>query len=402
MIPDAPNKLRVLGIDDVRETNELKLLHLIRDRQPISRADVVKATGLRAGTVSVIVNRLLQSSIIHEGAAAPSSGGRPATYLQVNAEKAYVVAISIGVHQTIYGVSDFNGRILNQQTVSTESDGPKFLAHLGKEVAGQLKTNFPRARFAAVGVSVPGLIDHVDGCLVRSPNLGWRDVQIASILESKLDLPVHVENDANAAALSELWYGPMELWGAHCMLFILVVEGIGTGLILNGEVYVGSRIGMGGFGHIPLDPTGPTCSCGSVGCWEALASDEATLRRYAASCQNSSKPVSSLHDLIGLAQSGDSCARKELIATASYFGRGIKALAQGLAPEVIVIGGQITAGWSIIEPILLDQLQGEYLVPGISRPQIRTATVEHPEFFGAFPVALRSILHRRKRPQSRP
>ena len=119
MKADTPNELRMLGVEDVREANELKLLHVIRDRQPISRADLVKYTGLRAGTVSVIVNRLLRASVIYEGEAAPSSGGRPATYLQVNSEKAYVAGIGIGVHQTTYGISDFNGRILNQRTVST-------------------------------------------------------------------------------------------------------------------------------------------------------------------------------------------------------------------------------------------------------------------------------------------
>jgi hypothetical protein len=216
----------MLGVEDVRETNELKLLHIIRDRQPISRVDLVKATGLRAGTVSVIVNRLLRASVVYEGELAPSSGGRPATYLQINAEKAYVVGISIGVHQTVYGVSDFNGRILNQRTTRTDSDGPRFLAELGEEIATQLTANFRPGRLTGVGVSVPGLVDRADGCLVRSPNLGWSDVPIGSILESKLKLPVHVENDANAAALSELWYGPMDVWGAHCLLFILVVEGI--------------------------------------------------------------------------------------------------------------------------------------------------------------------------------
>lgn len=182
--------------------------------------------------------------------------------------------------------------------------------------------NFRRNRLAGVGVSIPGLVDRADGCLVRSPNLGWRDVPIVSILESKLDLPVHVENDANAAALSELWYGPMEVWSAHCLLFILIVEGIGTGLIINGEVYVGSRIGMGGFGHIPLDPAGPPCSCGSIGCWEAVASDEATLARFATCNKNPDRRPASVHDLIALAHSGDACARDELIASASHTGRG--------------------------------------------------------------------------------
>src|SRR5205085_11280055 len=110
----ASGTLRMLDVEDLRETNELKLLHVIRDRQPISRADLVRQTGLRAGTVSVIVNRLLRSGVIFEGEEAPSSGGRRPTYLQVNAEKAYVLGISIGVQQTSYAVSDFNGRILIQ------------------------------------------------------------------------------------------------------------------------------------------------------------------------------------------------------------------------------------------------------------------------------------------------
>ncbi|MGA7415890.1 MAG: ROK family transcriptional regulator [Bryobacteraceae bacterium] len=394
------NKLRMLAVEDLRETNEIRLLHVIRDRQPISRADLVKATGLRAGTVSVIVSRLLRAGVVHEGESAPSGGGRPATYLQINSEKAYVVGISIGVHNTVYGVSDFNGRILSQRTIQTESDANKFLANLGKDISTQLKTSFRRATFAGVGVSIPGLVDRVDGHLVRSPNLGWRDIPILSILQSKLNLPVHVENDANSAALSELWYGPSEVWGAHCMLFILVVEGIGTGLILNGEVYGGSRIGMGGFGHIPLDPAGPPCSCGSTGCWEALAADPATLSRFAVSNRNPKIRVNSVQELIALAQSGHAIALRELKATATYLGRGIKGLAHGLAPEVIVVGGQISAAWQTIEPIFLNELQGEYLVSGVSRPQLRPATVENPPFFGAFPVALRAALQKRKKLQS--
>jgi predicted NBD/HSP70 family sugar kinase len=392
-----PNQIKMLGVDDVRETNELKLLHIIRDRQPISRVDLVKATGLRAGTVSVIVNRLLRASVVHEGELAPSSGGRPATYLQINAEKAYVVGINIGVHQTIYGVSDFNGRILNERTVRTEANGEAFLADLGKDIASRLTASLRRGRLAGVGVSVPGLVDRADGRLVRSPNLAWRDVPIASILERKLNLPIHVENDANAAALSELWYGPMDVWGAHCLLFILIVEGIGTGLILNGEVYVGSRIGMGGFGHIPLDPAGPRCSCGSTGCWEVLASDEATVRRFmAANGRPAHSPVS-INELIALAQAGDETAQRALISTASYTGRAIKGLSHGLAPDVVVIGGQIATVWPLIEPHISNELQGEYLVPDISCPRLRPASVENPAFFGAFPVALRSVLHKGKK-----
>src|ERR1700748_2745197 len=108
MPPGKSNGIRILGVQDVRETNEMHLLHLIRDRQPVSRTDLVAETGLRAGTVSVVVNRLLTSGFVYEAEEAPSKGGRRAVYLQVNAEKAYVVAISIGVTETVYVVSDFN------------------------------------------------------------------------------------------------------------------------------------------------------------------------------------------------------------------------------------------------------------------------------------------------------
>jgi len=131
-----------------------------------------------------------------------------------------------------------------------------------------------------------------------------------------------------------------------------------------------------------------------------LASDRATLHRYAKSSRNKTDIVNSMQDLTGAARTGNKDAMRELTATATYIGRGIKGLAHGLAPEVIVIGGQITGAWQLIEPLLLKELQGEYLVDGISRPQLRPASVENPPFFGAFPIALRAFLHKRKRLQS--
>ena len=96
-----------------------------------------------------------------------------------------------------------------------------------------------------------------------SSNLGWGDTPVRELLERDLGMPVYVENDANAAALSELWYGPFDASFGHSLLFVLVVEGVGTGVILNGDLHVGTRIGLGGFGHMLVDPQGPRCSCGT-------------------------------------------------------------------------------------------------------------------------------------------
>src|SRR5512147_2822331 len=103
-------EFRMVGVNDVRDINQTVFLHLIRERQPISRADIAKATGLRPGTVSAIVNRLIKEKLVYEGVEGPSTGGRPPRYLYVNAESAYVLAIDIGVKETVYAVSDFNGR----------------------------------------------------------------------------------------------------------------------------------------------------------------------------------------------------------------------------------------------------------------------------------------------------
>lgn len=389
-------KLQVLGMQDVRETNELRLLHLIRDRQPVSRTDVVKETGLRPGTVSVVVSRLIRSGFIYEAEEAPSKGGRRAVYLQVNSEKAYAVGLSIGVHRSVYVVSDFNGRVLSQKSVTTGHEAEPFLRSLGQQIRDDLKKGYANARFSGIGVSVPGLLDRSEGVLVSSPNLGWNRVPIGRLLESAVNLPVVLENDANAAALSELWYGPRDFSSAPTLLFVLVVEGLGTGFILDGGLHIGSSVGAGGFGHISMDPNGPLCSCGNAGCWEALAADPATLKAFRKKNPGLAGGVRSVHDIVSLALNGEAAAIQQIKQTATFLGRGIRGIAHGLTPEVIVVGGEITEAWALVEPAIKDELRSGYLIDGLSLPHLRRASVENPSLFGAIPLALRSVLKNEK------
>src|SRR6185369_16993356 len=146
-----------------RDINQTVLLHLIRERQPISRVDIARITGLRPGTISSIVNRLIRRGAIFEGAEGPSSGGRKPTYLNINAENAYILGIDIGVRDTAYAVSDFNGRILKQKNTITDGDPREFIAKLGDEINKLIKREYSRVKFAGVGVSVPGLIRRETG-----------------------------------------------------------------------------------------------------------------------------------------------------------------------------------------------------------------------------------------------
>lgn len=383
------SELRMVGVGDIRDINQTVFLHLIREKQPISRADLAKHTGLRAGTVSTIVNRLIKSGLVYEGTEGPSSGGRPPKYLYINSESFYVLAIDIGVTDTAYAVSDFNGRILQQASVLTEGEPEQFLTTLAQSIESLVASHFPRARFAAVGVSLPGLIDRETGSIVSSPNLEWTDVPVRKILQDKLGLPVFVENDANAAAFSELWYGPLDEASVQTLLFILVVEGLGTGLIINRELRVGPRFGLGGFGHMSIDPNGELCSCGRRGCWETFASERATVERFHRVTAKQGLPFVGIKDLITRAKNGESMALESIKITAEYLGEGISNLVHGIYPEAVVIGGNITAAWPIIEPIIRDRLRSKYVVDP-DQILIRPASVKRPSLFGAIPIALQN------------
>jgi predicted NBD/HSP70 family sugar kinase len=384
--------LKIVDINDIRNINQTVLLHLIRERQPISRVDIARITGLRPGTISSIVNRLIRKGVIFEGAEGPSSGGRKPTYLNINAENAYVLAIDIGVRDTAYAVSDFNGRILKQNALITEGEPTEFLNRLANEVQRLIKSEYGRAKFAGVGVSVPGLIRRDTGEVAVSPNLGWTNLPVKAFLESKLQLPVYVENDANAAAFSELWYGPLDEIKVKTLLYILVVDGLGCGLIINGELHVGSKVGMGGFGHMCIEPNGELCSCGRKGCWETLASESATIARYHRLMSNKNGSITtSITDIIAQANRGDEKAVAALTATAEYLGEGIASLAHGLSPEIIVVGGEISAAWNMLGPVINERVKSQYIIPDIARIDIRPASVQRPSLFGAIPIALQNF-----------
>jgi predicted NBD/HSP70 family sugar kinase len=384
--------LKIVDINDIRNINQTVLLHLIRERQPISRVDIARITGLRPGTISSIVNRLIRKGVIFEGAEGPSSGGRKPTYLNINAENAYVLAIDIGVRDTAYAVSDFNGRILKQNALITEGEPTEFLNRLANEVQRLIKSEYGRAKFAGVGVSVPGLIRRDTGEVAVSPNLGWTNLPVKAFLESKLQLPVYVENDANAAAFSELWYGPLDEIKVKTLLYILVVDGLGCGLIINGELHVGSKVGMGGFGHMCIEPNGELCSCGRKGCWETLASESATIARYHRLMSNKNGSITtSITDIIAQANRGDEKAVAALTATAEYLGEGIASLAHGLSPEIIVVGGEISAAWNMLGPVINERVKSQYIIPDVARIDIRPASVQRPSLFGAIPIALQNF-----------
>jgi predicted NBD/HSP70 family sugar kinase len=203
----------------------------------------------------------------------------------------------------------------------------------------------------AVGISVPGVTDQISGVVRYVPYFQWRDWDIGNQISKKVGIPVTVENDANAIALAELWFGREEFRKTANFITVMVAEGIGTGIVFDGQVYRGEKGAAGEFGHMIVGSNAPVeCSCGSFDCWEAHASENAMLARYHGLVKENmslSRNID-INQLIGLANRGETEAIAVMRETARYLGIGISNLIVGLSPQAIVVSGRITKAWDCI------------------------------------------------------
>jgi predicted NBD/HSP70 family sugar kinase len=174
----------------------------------------------------------------------------------------------------------------------------------------------------AVGVSLPGLVDPMAGFAIYVPYFNWRNLAVEETISSATELPVMIDNDASAVALAELWFGRPEVTDARHFIMVLVAEGVGTGIISDGQIYRGARGAAGEFGHMIVGTEAPVaCSCGNYDCWEAFASERAALARYARLCsERAVEPSIDFVGLVDLALAGEQNARTALLETAHSSG----------------------------------------------------------------------------------
>lgn len=333
-----------------RDINRDVVLELIRARQPISRADLARLSGLQRSTISLIVEELLEEAWIKEGAVARRPRGRRPTLLNLNDDLAMVVC-DIRPMQAVVAVVDLNGRFLAREALPVLSDPAKAIAQMIERMK-RLQQKYARKSFEGIGVSLPGRVDPVSQALIFAPNLKWPNFDIKKAIERGMGLKVEMDNAANACLLSELWFGHMD--GVRNAVLVTISEGIGTGILANGQLVLGNSGMAGEFGHVPMDPNGPKCACGTCGCWETLASSTAALRYYAELSRDARGLT--MHDLIRRAEEGDLHAHQAIEKQAHWIGRGLRAVLAAFSPEVILIAGDVTSAWSRVAPIVQEEL----------------------------------------------
>ncbi|MEJ7847119.1 MAG: ROK family transcriptional regulator [Pyrinomonadaceae bacterium] len=382
-------KAQIARPNTIRDINKQIVLNYVRDRSPISRAEIARETELQRSTVSAIVDSLQISGMIIEIGMGDSTGGRKPTLLKLKTGTPVALGIDLTPRTTTIAVADLAGTVLEQETFST-SPNLDFMTERIIERVSSLAEKY-REFDLEIGMSVPGLVDQALGRVLYVPYFNWRDWDICQRIETETGLKITIENDANATALAELWFGHEMIRKSRNFVMILVSEGLGTGIVFDGQIYRGEKGSGGEFGHMTVGGEAPVeCSWGRRDCWEAHSSEKAAIARYRNLLHENDLKQNDFNitSLVELAIHGEEHAVRALKETSEYLGIGISNLMVGLSPQVVVVSGNITQAWHLI----VDDLHriAQQTVPhGLSQTIIMPSSLgDSPTLIGALGLVL--------------
>ena len=388
-----PKNFKMATRGTSREINRQIALTLIRTHQPVSRADLSRLMETNRANVTFIINELLEEKLVLEGATGvEAKRGRRPTFLYINSQKKFAVAVDVRATRTSIMTTDSIGKQIDEIiSFPTELDPESFVKTLSRRITKILKDSGADANCEGIGVVVPGMVDLKSGEVLNAPTLGWRNINLLEPLKKEIkDVAIHIENSGKACALSQIWAKRGDLHAPDDMVFVSVSDGVGVGVVTNGELMRGKHNTAGEFGHVPLSIDGPLCSCGSHGCWEAYISNLATLSRYFGTNLSKRQPLApetaefTVEDLISRARGGDAKALSALHLTARYLGLGLASIINAVDPSRIYIGGEITEAWDLIEMQVREAIRERALIKASAETTIRIVpAMEHPRLRGA-------------------
>ena len=334
----------------VREHNTALILATLRQQEPISRAKIASETGLNRSTVSSIINKLIQAGMIEETELQSETFGRPGMLLKLNPNYGFTVGIDVNVDYIMAVVLDFTYNIVWQKRViiSPLLEQSEVLQQALDLTHTAVNVGIQRGMKAlGIGVVLPGLVDVHEGVLTLGPNLHWENVPVRALWQLHFDLPVYVENDANAAAMGEYYLG--EAKEAAYFVFINVGVGIGGGIMIEGNLLRGARGFASEIGHMVVEPDGAECACGSRGCLETVIGNTAVIAstQKALRAAPMREPFNTyaeidaltLDQIVEAAQQGHPVCQQQLRRIGYYLGLIAGDLANIFNPDLVVIGG---------------------------------------------------------------
>lgn len=374
-----------------RDINRRIILNLVRENEPVSRAELARRMGIGRGMVTSLVAELIDSGDIYSGSTVAAPRGRRPEMLFLRTRDRYAVAVDVRLTRTYLMLSDFGGRPVAMDSFETIVDPPALADELGRRIAALLVSHEARDLCEGVGLVVPGMVEKRTGTVLRAPQLDWQDVRIQEEVARVTGLPVHIENAPIACALARMWMDRGEFRAPQNFVYVTVSDGVGAAIVARGEVLRGSSDAAGEFGHVSIDARGPECMCGSRGCLEAHTSNLATIARYLGhdfSPRYARDAVTSsgvtIEDVIERRRNGDDRADHALSETSRFLAEGIAGIVNSVDPGVIFVGGEVTGAWDLFGPAIAAAIERRGLTPQAKQTiVIPEAPDSHPRLHGA-------------------
>ena len=342
------------ALERLRAGNQRAVLGLLAGEGPMSRADLVRASGLSRTTVSSLVAELIRTGQVIEtdDRARPHKGGsgRPPVVVRLSAPTGGVAGVDVGHGHVRVAVADRAGAVLaeDRALVDVDAHGTEVLDRTAAMVrALAAESDLRLDELQAVGMCVPAPLDRRSSRIRTGIMPGWQGLLPGEELERRLGVPVHADNDANLGALAELHHGIAR--GRHDVVYLKVASGVGAGIVLGGRLHRGASGIAGEIGHVQVGEDGHVCRCGNRGCLETMVSAARLLELLRPAYD---EPLTIEH-VLALDAEGDAGVRRVLTDAGRTIGRAVADLANSLNPELVVVGG--TLGGS---PTLVEGLRG--------------------------------------------
>lgn len=332
----------------LRDLNRSIVINMVREKGPISRTAISKATGLERASLTNIMNYLLENDLVKEVGEDKSSGGRKPTLVDFNYDYGAACGIKVEAEKVILGLTNLEGKIISK----SEEKFPR--GSKSEKILKLIKKNIDRliqeTNLLGIGIGISGFVNLENDISIYSPILNWKNVNLARPLEEKYGVPVFIGNDVNTLTLTEKWYG----MGKNYKNFICITvgEGIGSGIVIDGKLYTGTIGGAGEIGHICISRNGPKCRCGERGCLEVFASDYFLIREAKKALARGQGTFNepTPKKLLEAAEHGDLIAKDIFKKMGKNLGIGVKNVVNLLNPEAIILGGERMDAYEFFSP----------------------------------------------------
>ncbi|MBJ7356729.1 ROK family transcriptional regulator [Nocardioides sp.] len=337
------------ALERLRAGHQRAVLALLASEGPMSRADLVRGSGLSRTTVSSLVSDLIRSGLVTEttdrGLPHKGGSGRPPLLVTLSAPVGGMAGVDVGHGHVRVALADRTGRIQGEEHafVDVDAHGAQVLDRAAAMVRALVSgAGLGPDHLQAVGMCVPAPLDRRSSRIRTGIMPGWRGLPPGEELERRLGVPVHVDNDANLGALAELHHGSAR--GRHDVIYLKMASGLGAGIVLGGRLHRGATGIAGEIGHVQVGEDGQVCRCGNRGCLETVVAVPRLLRLL----QPAYDQELDVEDVLALERDGDAGARRVLTDAGRTVGRAVADLANSLNPELVVVGGSLGASTSLV------------------------------------------------------